>query len=109
METKRTLQQNKAIHKLFELLSDELNTKGLDMKLVLKPSYQIWWTPEAVKEHLWKPLQEAMYAKKSTTELNTAQVSKVYEQLGKILGEKFGAEVEFPSYQETENYLKSFE
>lgn len=109
MEQQRTKLQNRALHKLFTLLAEELNTKGLDAKVVLKPTYQIWWTPEMIKRDLWKPLQEVMYTKKSTTELNTKEVSKVYEQLGKILGEKFGTEVDFPSYEQTENYLKSYD
>ena len=105
----RSKKQNRSLHKLFTRLSDDLNTLGLDMKIILKPSYQIWWTKDSVKEHLWKPLQEAMYQKKSTTELTTAEVSKVYEQLAKIIGEKHGVEIEFPSYQETKNYLESYE
>jgi hypothetical protein len=105
----RTLAQNRAIHKLFGIMSDELNTLGLDMRVVLKPTYQIWWTPEMVKEHLWKPLQEVMYQKKSTTELTTAEVSKVYEQMAHIIGEKFGVEISFPSQEETENYIKSYD
>ena len=105
----RTSQQNKAVHKFFEILSTELNTKGLDARMVLKPTYQIWWTPEMIKRDLWKPLQEAMYSKKSTTELTTSEVSKVYEQIAHILGEKFGVEIEFPSEQETDNYLNSLE
>ena len=96
-EEKRTGQQNKAFHKFFGLLSDELNTKGLDMKVVLKPSHQIWWTSESVKENLWKPVMKAMYNIESTTELTTSQVSKVYEQIMQILGEKFGVNVEFPA------------
>lgn len=94
---KRTLQQNKSIHKLFETLANDLNEKGLEMKIILKPSYQIWWNKDSVKEHLFKPLMKAMYKKESTTELTTAEVSKVYEQLAKILGEKYGVEMEFPS------------
>lgn len=109
MPLQRTLQQNKAIHKLFTQLSSDLNELGLDMKVILKPSYSIWWTPEAVKDHLWKPLQQAMYGKKSTTELTTAEVSKVYEQLAHIIGEKHGVELSFPSQEETSNYLNSYE
>lgn len=104
---KRTLSQNAAIHKLFSLLSDDLNEKGLDMKVVLKPSYQIWWTPQMVKEHLWKPLQEVMYQKKSTTELETKEVDRVFEQLAKILGEHHGIEMSFPSIEtEALNHLE---
>lgn len=104
---KRTLSQNAAMHKLFALLSDDLNEKGLDMKVVLKPSYQIWWTPQSVKEHLWKPLQEVMYQKKSTTELETKEVDRVFEQLAKILGEHHGIEMSFPSIEtEALNHLE---
>ncbi len=109
MPPQRTKQQNRAIHKLYTDLATELNTLGLDMKIILKPSYQIWWTPESVKEHLWKPLQQVMYSKKSTTELTTMEVSKVYEQLAHIIGEKHGVEIAFPSQMETEEYLKSYE
>ena len=105
----RTNAQNRALHKLFTTLSTELNTLGLDMKVVLKPSYQIWWTSESVKEHLWKPLQEAMYSKKSTTELTTGEVTKVYDQLAKILGEHHGVSVEFPSETELLEYMNSYE
>lgn len=97
------------MHKLFTMLATELNTLGLDMKVIMKPSYEIWWTPEAVKTHLWKPLQKAMYGKESTTELTTGEVSKVYEQLAHIIGQKHGVEISFPSYEETENYLNSYE
>ena len=108
-EKPRTIKQNKAMHKLFTILSDDLNTLGLEMKTILKPSYQLWWTPTAVKEHLWKPIQEAMYSKKSTTDLNSEEVSKVYEQLAKIIGEKHGVSISFPSVEETETYIKSLD
>ncbi len=38
---KRTLQQNKALHKLFTQMSDTFNTLGLDMRVVLKPEIKI--------------------------------------------------------------------
>lgn len=106
---KRTNAQNRAMHKLYMTLSDQLNTLGLDMKLILKPEYQIWWTPEAVKRDLWKPLQLAMLNKKSTMDLNTSEVSKVYEQLAKIIGEKHGVEIEFPSQIQTKAYISTLD
>ena len=54
---KRTLKQNNALHKFYSLLSDELNTAGLDMVAVLKEGADIPWTPDNVKERLWKPVQ----------------------------------------------------
>ena len=105
---KRTINQNRAIHKLFTTLSTELNTLGLDARIILTPTYQIWWTPEMIKRDLWCPLQKAMFGTEHTSEMTTDQVSKVYEQLAHIIGEKHGVEISFPSIEDTENYLKSY-
>ena len=107
-ENKRTLQQNKAMHKLFTQMSDTFNTLGLDMRVVLKPEIKILWTPEAVKRELFKPVMKAMYGIESTTELNTAQVSKVYEQIMKVIGEKFGVYLDFPSKEQLDDYWKDY-
>ena len=93
----RTNKQNKALHKFFRLLADELNTQGLDARVVLKPTYQIWWTPESVKLDLFCQLSKAMFSKEHTSDLTKQEVDKVYEQLMFILGEKWGVSVEFPS------------
>ena len=106
-KSKRTLQQNKALHKLFTQMSDTFNTLGLDMRVVLKPEIKILWTPEAVKRELFKPVMKAMYGKESTTELTTSEVSKVYEQLAKLIGEKLGVEIEFPSKEQLDDYWKT--
>lgn len=105
---KRTLQQNKALHKLFTQMSDTFNTLGLDMRVVLKPEIKILWTPEAVKRELFKPVMKAMYNIDSTTELTTDQVSKVYEQIMKVIGEKFGIYLEFPSKEQLDDYWKDY-
>ena len=89
-EEQRTLQQNKALHKLFRLLSDQLNDAGYDMKAVLKPEVDIPWTPESVKNHLWRPIQEVMLDKESTTEANTKDYSAVWDVLSRHLSQKLG-------------------
>ena len=99
---KRTTQQNKALHVLFQLLSDRLNEAGLDMKKTLKPEVDIPWSGNTVKEYLWRPVQEAQLNKKSTTELTTAEIDKVFDTINKLLGEKFGLHVPFPSVQDIE-------
>lgn len=93
----RTLQQNKALHKYFELLSEALNDAGLDMKATLRPEIDIPWTPENVKNNLWRPIQKALLNKESTTELDKVDPSLVYEILNRNLAEKFGIHVPFPS------------
>ena len=100
MKEKRTLKQNNAIHLYCELLAKELNTLGLDMRVVLKPDYRIWWTTESIKENIFKPVVNAMYSVDSTTKLEKQQVDKVHEQIMQMLGEKFGVEyIPFPSIE----------
>ena len=96
-ERKRTLPQNKSMHKYFRLLADELNDAGLDMKKVLKPEINIPWTEENVKNHLWREIQIAMFDKQSTTQLTTVETTEVYKVLDRHLGEKLGVHVEWPS------------
>jgi len=112
----RTGQQNRGMHKFFSMLSETLNLAGLEMKLILKGDTQIWWTPDSVKEYLWRPIQKSMFGKESTTELDKQiEIDKIHEQLMHILGEKHGVEyipfpvetkkeeekteVEYPDYQ----------
>lgn len=91
----RTLAQNRAMHKYFTLLSEEFNRGGLTVSKLLKVT--VMWTPTAVKELLWKPIQEAVLDKKSTAKLNKDEVIKVYDVLNLTLGERYGISVEFPS------------
>lgn len=92
----RTDQQNKALHKFFQLLSDKLNEQGLDMKTVIKA--EVWWTPQAVKDYLWRPVQEAKFGKISTTQLDKQmEIDQIHENLMEILGKHWGVEyIDFP-------------
>jgi hypothetical protein len=98
--SQRTILQNSAMHKFFALLAEHLNGAGFGMKAVFEiKNVEVDWTPEAIKEALWKPLQIAMLDKKSTAELSRSEVSQVHEQLMKALGESKLAVpyLEFPS------------
>lgn len=97
---KRTQRQNRALHVYFQLLADELNEAGLDMREVLKPSVDSSWTPETVKEYLWRPIQMLQVKKKSTTDLTTTDIDKVYDTLNRFLGEKLKISIPFPSIEE---------
>jgi hypothetical protein len=93
----RTSKQNNAMHKYFTMMAKDLNDGGLDMRKVMKPSAEIPWTLESVKKHLWGSLMKALTGKEHTSELERDEVTKVYEQLTKHMGEKFGVFVPFPS------------
>lgn len=97
---KRTNQQNKALHVLFQLLANTLNEAGLDMRQTLKPEIEIPWSGPSVKEFLWRPIQTTQLQKKSTTELTTVEIDQVFDTINKHLGERFGLHVPFPSIEE---------
>lgn len=97
---KRTVQQNKALHVLFSLLAENLNTAGLDMRKTLKPGIEIPWSGRAVKEYLWRPIQKAQLNKDSTTELTTVEIDQVFDTINKHMGEKFNLHTPFPSIEE---------
>ena len=96
----RTAQQNKALHKYFELVAEALNDAGLDMRATLKPEIAIPWTPESIKEYLWRPVMKAMLKKESTTEMETSDINKVWETINRYLSEKFHLYEPFPSIDE---------
>lgn len=89
-DKQRTLQQNKALHKLFGQLADVLNDSGHDMKAVLKPDVDIPWTPESVKNHLWRPIQEIMLDVESTSDCSTVDYKPIYDTLSRHLSQKLG-------------------
>ena len=99
MDKPRTLQQSKALHLYFTQLAEILNESGLDMRKVLKPSISIPWTPQTIKENLWKPIMEFQLQKSSTTEMTTKDIDEVYDVINKHIGEQFGISIEFPSQE----------
>lgn len=101
----RTIKQNSALWQYYETLAETLNESGLDMRTVLKPSIDIPWSKQSIHDYLWKPVQDAYLDKKSTTELNTDEVSKVYDILHRHLVEKFGSMVELPQFPSQESLI----
>jgi len=99
MDKPRTESQNKALHLYFTQLAKMLNDAGLDMRKVLKPSISIPWTPQTIKENLWKPIMKIQTGKSSTTEMTTKDINEVYDTINRHLGEQFGITVEFPSIE----------
>ena len=95
----RSILQNSSIYLYFTLLCVALNDAGLDMIVVLKAlskNAEIPWSPTAIKERLWRPVQKHTYDTDSTTQLETDQVSIVYEALNLTTSSKFGISIPFP-------------
>lgn len=92
----RTGKQNNSLHKYFELLADELNEKGLDMRKVLKPEIDIPWNKDTIKKYIWSKIQKIMFNTESTTKLKTNEVSQVYDVIHRSMVDKHDVFVMFP-------------
>lgn len=101
-DQQRTVLQNKALHKYFELLAEAMNDAGWEMKrfFSIKPEIEIPWNKDRVKANLWKIVQEMMIGKKSTSKLNTKEVNDVYVVLDRHISSVTGVHVEFPKDEE---------
>lgn len=96
----RTGQQNRALHLYFTLLAKELNEAGLSVQLVLKERMELDFTPDMVKELIWRPVQQAVLKKRSTKALEKQKdIDTVYDHVNRFVSEKFGMHVQFPSHE----------
>ena len=91
----RSIAQNSAMHKYFSMVSSALNNAGLDIKKTLV--VDVDWSSHTVKEIIWKGVQKVLLKKESTTKLSKSEVTKVYETVNRMLAERYGVYVEFPS------------
>lgn len=92
----RTNRQNAALHLYCQMLADSLNDAGLDQRRTLRQDIDIPWTMEAVKEHLWRPVQVAVIDKESTAEPDSDEYAKVYDVLNRHLISRLGVSVPWP-------------
>ena len=95
---RRTSSQQAAIEVYCRELASALNDAGYDrIQFPWKEGVEIPWTQATVKEELWRPIQQAVLEKASTTRLGTQEVNTVYEILGKKIAELTGVTLGFPS------------
>lgn len=110
-DKQRTSQQNRALHKYFTDLANELNAAGIDQKLFIDhlKGWEVPITADFLKL-IWKMKQEKMFGTTSTTQLKTHQVTEVYETVNKFVGQEFGVHTAFPTMEEIERrYLDKLE
>jgi hypothetical protein len=96
-EQRYTDQQRKAIEVYCRLLADAFTDAGYSIQVVLEKGVERDWTQSAAKELLWKPIMAAMTDKQSTTQLDSSEVSKIYETLNRHTSNIFGIGIQFPS------------
>ena len=97
----RSNSQNNAIHRWCHMQAILLNDYGFErhvyFELLRQVGYDIPWSQETVKEHIWRIVQIAMYDKESTTALHTDEVGEVHKNIVRIMNQMNQPCVDFPS------------
>lgn len=99
----RSEAQNNSLHLFFSQLSDEFNEKGIEMPRVIR--LPLFFTPYAVKDYIWRPAQISMFGKKSTTQITTMEINKIYDVINKVVSERTNGMVIVPPFPSYENQI----
>jgi len=78
---RRSSRQSRALHLLFQRISDTLFAYGLNLSVdcdVFRKPLERSWKPSDVKELIWRPVMQALTDKKSTTELTGQEIDDIY-------------------------------
>lgn len=96
----RSAKQNRALHKFFTIVSNQLNEIGLEFQYIgLKgDTLSTRYSPNLVKEYFWRPIQIALFNIESTKNIDTKQINEIVDVISKFFGDK-GVVIEFPSIE----------
>lgn len=92
-ERPKTDKQRSALHVWCEQLAETLNDAGLDIRKTLRQDVDVPWSKTSIKEHIWKPVLEALTDKKSTEDMTTVEPTEVYNVISRHLQQTFGVSV----------------
>jgi len=100
MSETRTQKQQDSLQLWLRWTANELNDKGIDLKIVIQKlesrGIDIPCTEGALKELVWKPIQKAMIGQESTTQAGTTDYNAEYMGLCKWFAQEF--EVTLPAW-----------
>ena len=82
----RSKAQNRLIHQFMKNIANRLNESDLKVQDVIK--YETDWNTQKVKELIFRPVQESLYKKKSTTKLNKNELDLIFDTIIQALASK---------------------
>jgi len=100
--SQRTLSQNSALHKYFELLAAEMNDAGITQQLItskLKEGFEIPVSGSFLKD-IFRQIGKDLYDIESTAKLTTKQIQDVYLVFDQGMAEKTGCAVAWPTVED---------
>ncbi len=96
---KLTDAQRRAIHLHCEQLCDALKNEGATVQDVLSKSIERHWTKLTIKDLLWKDIASRAFGAESTEDLETEQITAVYDVINKFTSTHWGIHIPFPSME----------
>ena len=103
VKSTRSTAQNSALHLWFTQLSEELNSKGFSVKMILEAGAEVEWTPVLIKEIMWRKLQVVMFGKRSTTQLfKSKEIDDIFDTINRVIIERTKGQIEVPPFPDQE-------
>lgn len=99
VNSKRTIDQNSALHLYCTHVAQELNASGWTVRKALAYyKIDLEWSMLAVKTLVWKPIQMHLFGKVSTSDLKKGgEIDQVYDHINRFLSNPpFSIHVPFP-------------
>jgi len=98
----RTIPQNRSLHLYLSMMAKAFNDAGIDNKMLMKKFKQDFSIPVTATflKEVFRKIMGGMYDKKSTTELSTTEMTKVYDVFNMGMGEKCGISRPWPHKKE---------
>tara|TARA_R110000850_G_scaffold269167_3_gene401040 strand:- start:5192 stop:5596 length:405 start_codon:yes stop_codon:yes gene_type:complete len=93
----RSLTQNAALHLYCTHVSDMLNDGGKDFRAMIKQGVDVPWTPELVKDYMWRPIQKLVTGHDSSVKPERHQYGEIYDVLNRHLSDKHDLFIPWPS------------
>ena len=95
----RSLSQNSALHKFCQLLAEELEEKHIDKRVFFKEPFFLSWSTMGVKDDIWRPTQQSLFSKESTTELSrSGEIDLIWDNINRAIIEKCDGNVDVPPW-----------
>ena len=95
--THRTYKQNRSLHLYCRQLANALNHSGQYMGILTTDlnALDIEWTSSSIRKFMFNRIALAMY-QKTSSQLDTKEIQKVYDVLNMNTGEKLGVSLDWP-------------
>jgi hypothetical protein len=98
LQKTRSEQANRALHLYLTQFAEAAEQAGLTVG-IFYDNARVPWSPSVAKE-LWRTVQKQMVDKKSTRQLTSQDIDRIYDVMNLIMTEAGGPHIPFPSIEQ---------